>query len=163
MHRSPSSQVAPFCLGVATHAPVAALHVPTLQASLKPEQSTGVPGWQVSVWRLHTSTPLHGFLSLQSALVVQAQFPELDTQPPSSSEQLSLVQAMPSSQLGAVPSHLPAAQASPLVQSLPSSQLAPFGLAGLLHMPVCGLHTPASWQASSASQALLLAGSQLPA
>ena len=138
MQASASSQLVPFSLGVARQAPVVALQVPTLHASLRPEQSTGVPAWHVRVCRLHTSTPLQGFLSLHCALVVQAQLPELETQPPSASEQLSAVQATSSSQFLAVPWHLPATQASAAVHSLPSSQLAPSAFCGLLQAPVAG-------------------------
>jgi hypothetical protein len=145
----PSSHVVPFCLGLATQPPVAALHTPTLHASSSAEQSTAVPVWHCSVCGLQISTPLQGLLSLQSALVLQAQAEELLVQPPSCSEQVSTVQATLSLHTAAAPPHLPAVHLSPVVQLKPSLQVAPSALAGLLHTPVLVLHVPARWQLSS--------------
>jgi hypothetical protein len=139
----PSSHVVPFAFGLATHCPVAGLHAPTLQASFKDEQSTGVPGWHWSVCKLHVSTPLHGLPSLQSALVLHAQAEELLVHPPSFSEQLSTVHAMPSSHFTAAPPHLPAVQTSGDVQVKPSLHGAPSAFAGLLQAPVLMSHVPA--------------------
>jgi hypothetical protein len=41
--------------------------------------------------------------------------------------------------------HAPPWQVSPSVQALPSVQVDPFGLLGLLHVPVSGSQTPATW------------------
>ena len=49
---SPSSQPVPSATGTAVHAPVAASHVPVLQASVIAEQSTGVPAVQVPALQL---------------------------------------------------------------------------------------------------------------
>lgn len=133
-----------------THFPVAALQLPTLHASFKPEQSTAAPVWHCSVCWLHVSTPLQGFPSLQSALVAQAHAEELLVQPPSFSEQLSAVHEMPSLHVTAVPLHLPALQLSAVVQVKPSLQVLPSPLAGLVHRPVCWLHVPTAWQLSRA-------------
>jgi hypothetical protein len=92
---------------------------------------------------LQVSTPLHGLPSLQSALVVQEQAEESTVQPPSCSEQLSLVQLIWSLQMMPSPTHWPALQLSPLVQVWPSLQPVPSGLAGLLQTPVPGLQLPA--------------------
>src|SRR5437762_627013 len=51
---------------------------------------------------------------------------------------------------GFVPTQAPAWQVSVCVQALPSSQRAPWGLAGLLQVPVAGVHVPAVWQWSGA-------------
>lgn len=98
MQALPSSHVVPFALGVASHLPVATLHVPTLHASSSAPHFTAVPAWHCKVCRLQVSMPLHGLPSLQSALVWQPQLVELVVQPPSASEQLSWVQLMPSLQ-----------------------------------------------------------------
>jgi hypothetical protein len=143
VHLSPSSHEVPLALGLLTHAPVAALQAPTLQASFSAEQSTGVPGWHCKVRRLHTSTPLHGLPSLQSALVLQAQADEFVVQPPSCSEQLSTVQAMPSSHFTVVPAHFPPLHTSVAEQVRPSLQVVPSGLAGLLQTPVFTSQVPA--------------------
>jgi hypothetical protein len=136
--------VVPFCFGLAMQPPVATLQTPTLQASSNVEQSTAVPGWHCRVCRLHCSTPLHGLLSLQSALVLHAQAEELLVQPPSCSEQLSTVQATLSLHTAGIPLHLPAVHLSAVVQVKPSLHAAPSALAGLLHTPVAGSHTPAA-------------------
>ena len=58
----------------------------------------------------------------------------------------SCVQAFPSLQVTCVPAvHVPAWQLSACVQAFPSSQVLPSGRAGLEHIPVAGLHVPASW------------------
>jgi hypothetical protein len=46
--------------------------------------------------------------------------------------------------------HVPLWQESLCVQALPSSQVVPLGAAGLEHMPVVGLQTPATWHWSLA-------------
>jgi hypothetical protein len=143
VHKLPSSQAAPFCLGLATHPPVDVLHTPTLQASSSDEQSTAVPGWHCRVCRLHTSAPLHGLPSLQSALVLHAQALESVVQPPSCSKQLSTVQATPSLHESLVPPHLPPVHLSAVVQVRPSLQLEPSLLTGLLQLPVLVSQTPA--------------------
>ena len=51
-----------------------------------------------------------------------------------------------------VPEHEPFTQVSFWVQALPSLQALPFGLSGLVHWPVCGSQTPATWHWSSAAQ-----------
>lgn len=51
---------------------------------------------------------------------------------------------------GALPTHVPAEQASVVVQALASSQSVPFGAAGFVQTPVVVLHVPATWHASLA-------------
>jgi hypothetical protein len=53
-----------------------------------------------------------------------------------------------------VPRQTPAWQASSLVHGSPSSQLVPLALAGLVHSPVAGSQTPASWHWSCAAQTI---------
>src|SRR5262245_30859729 len=57
---------------------------------------------------------------------------------------------------------LPNWQVSFWVHPLPSLQAAPFGLLGLEHTPVLGLHMPALWHVSSAEQMTGLAPVQFP-
>jgi hypothetical protein len=162
VHLSPSSHAVPLAFGVGTHCPVATLQLPTLQASFKPEQSTAVPFWHVNVCRLQVSVPLHGFWSSQSTLVWQGHLLLSAVQPPSFSEQLSTVQAMPSSHLTAVPPHLPAVHTSGVVQVRPSLQTLPSALAGLLQRPVLVSQVPAEWQLSEAVQVTWPAGLHTP-
>jgi hypothetical protein len=68
-----SSQPVPSMRGIALHAPVLLSHTPTLQASSSPVQLTAVPATQFNVPRLHVSTPLQAFPSLQSASFAQPQ------------------------------------------------------------------------------------------
>ena len=56
----------------------------------------------------------------------------------------------------------PAWHLSPSVQALPSLQATPSGLAGLLHVPVLVLQTPALWQESSAVHTTGLPPAQVP-
>jgi hypothetical protein len=142
----------PLALATATHAPVAALHEPTLQASLSALQSTLVPSLHCKVCRSHVSTPLQALPSSQSALVLQGHAVESTVQPPSFSEQLSTVQAMLSLQTVALPPHLPPVHVSGPVQVRPSLQVVPSALTGLLHSPVFTSHVPAEWQLSAAVQ-----------
>ena len=48
------------------------------------------------------------------------------------------------------PTQTPAWHTSEPVQKLPSLQAVPFGAFGFEHVPVAGLHVPATWQASLA-------------
>jgi hypothetical protein len=67
----PSSQPVPSMRGDLEQAPVSVLQTPTLQASSRFAQLTGVPDWQLKVARLHVSTPLQALPSLQSASLAQ--------------------------------------------------------------------------------------------
>jgi hypothetical protein len=53
---------------------------------------------------------------------------------------------------GLPPTQTPATHVSVCVHGLPSLQLVPSGFAGLLHVPVAGLHVPAVWHWSAAAQ-----------
>jgi len=64
---------------------------------------------------------------------------------------------------GFVPVHAPLWHVSVWVHASPSLQVAPFGLAGLEHVPVAGLHVPASWHWSEAAHTTGLAPVQVPA
>jgi hypothetical protein len=59
--------------------------------------------------------------------------------------QESLVQTLLSSQLIAVPAHVPPVHWSPDVHALPSLQPVPFVAAGFEQTPVDVLHVPATW------------------
>jgi hypothetical protein len=52
---------------------------------------------------------------------------------------------------GLDPAHTPAWHESVCVQALPSLHVVPLGAAGFEQVPVDGLHTPATWQASVAA------------
>lgn len=138
-------QAVPFGFGVAEQAPVVGLHVPVLQALPDEEQSTGVPETHVSVVRLHVSTPLQAFPSLQFALLVQPQRLVFTVQPPATSLHPSSVQSMPSLHTRAGPPQTPFVHVSGVVQALPSLQLVPFVLTGFEQTPVAVLHEPAVW------------------
>jgi hypothetical protein len=101
-------------------------------AGLQPSVVQALPSLQVSALPgahrpdVQTSVPLHGFVSAHSLLVVQAWQPAISvlTQP-LAGLQVSEVQALPSSQLGAVPArHDPAWQVSLPLHGLPSSHSA---------------------------------------
>jgi hypothetical protein len=141
----PSLHAVPFAFGVAVHAPLAGLHVPVLQALVSALQSTGVPVLQVSVARLHVSTPLQALPSLQSASLVHPQALVSTVQPPAASLQLSTVHAIPSLHVTAAPPQTPAVHTSALVQALPSLHVVPFAFAGFEQIPVAGAHVPAVW------------------
>jgi hypothetical protein len=64
--------------------------------------------------------------------------------------QLSVVHPSPSSQVYDVPPQVPAVHTSLFVHVLPSLHGVSFGLFGLLHTPVAGMHSPASWHWSLA-------------
>ena len=162
VHKLPSLQAVPFVLGVATQAPVAGLHAPRLQALFNAEQSTAVPD-RHCLPALQVSTPLQGLPSSQSAAVSQAQFLESTVQPPSCSEQLSVVHAILSSQVMAFPVQVPPTQVSGPWHTEPSLQAVPSGLAGLLHRPVLLSQVPAEWQLFDAGQVTWLAGVHTPA
>jgi hypothetical protein len=99
----------------------------------------------------------------QSALVAQAQPVAFAVQPPCCSEQLSAVQAMPSSHVMLAPPHLPLVQTSVEVHVSPSLHDAPSGLGGLVHLPsLAGSHTPATWQPSEALHTFCPDGVQAP-
>lgn len=53
---------------------------------------------------------------------------------------------------GLEPAHTPDWHESTWVHALPSLQLLPFGKAGLEQVPVEGLHVPAAWHSSAATQ-----------
>ena len=146
-----SSQLVPFVRGLALQAPVAASQEPTLQASSKLAQLTGVPFLQLNVARLQVSTPLQGFLSSQFASVVHPHLLVSKRQPPGST-QLSTVQAILSSHVTAAPPHTPPVHLSPPVQFLPSLHSVPSAFAGSEQTPLVGSQTPAEWHWSLAVQ-----------
>src|SRR5262249_36661352 len=111
----PSSQVLPFGFSGLEHVPVAGVQVPAAWHWSRAVQTAGL-----------APVPVHGW---QVSLSVQA-LPSLQVVPsvtllclqPAAGSQLSVVQALPSSQLSAgPPTHTPAEHWSLLVQALPSS------------------------------------------
>jgi hypothetical protein len=97
------------------------------------------------------AVPTHTPVALQVSFCVQ-ELPSLQATPgvgvwtqPVEGLHESAVQAFPSSQTMAVPTHWPAWQESACVQRLLSSQVVPSGFAGLEQSPVAGSQLPASW------------------
>jgi hypothetical protein len=60
------------------------------------------------------------------------------------------------------PAHAPATQTSVRVQAFPSLQLAPSALGGFEQRPVAGLHVPATWHWSAATQVTGFVPVQVP-
>jgi hypothetical protein len=65
-------------------------------------------------------------------------------------------------QVKAVPAQVPAVQTSLLVHALPSSHAVPSAAAGVEHIPVAGLHAPATWHWSEAVQVTGLEPTHVP-
>jgi hypothetical protein len=63
---------------------------------------------------------------------------------------------------GLLPVQVPCWQDSVWVQAFPSLQLAPFAAAGFEHVPVLGLHVPATWHWSLAVHVTGLLPVQVP-
>lgn len=139
----PSSHTVPFAFGTVEHVPFAGLQVPTLQASSRELQLTGVPGLQAKMVISQVSTPLHALASSQSALLRQSQARGSAVHWAAVSLQPSVVQVMPSLQMRAGPPQTPFVHVSGVVQNFASSQAVPLALFGLLHAPVDWLQTPA--------------------
>jgi hypothetical protein len=65
---------------------------------------------------------------------------------PVTGSHVATVQALLSvTPIGAPGSHVPPAQVSPLVQALPAWHDVPSGAVGFEHVPLDGLHVPATW------------------
>jgi hypothetical protein len=150
-----SSQVVPSVTGTALHAPVAALHVPVLQASLSAEQSTGVPAVHLPAAVSHFRPVTHGSV-LQSVSLVQLHLLKSWLQPVGST-QLSTLQPSESAQPSAPPPHTPAVHLSPVVQILASLHSVPSACGGLEHVPSSGSHVPTLWHWSLAVHVTVLA------
>jgi hypothetical protein len=144
VHAFPSSQVEPSALGFGAQAPVVGLQAPTLQSSVSPLQSLGVPFWHVPALRSQVSIPSQSLPLSHSAFVVHLHAVESVVHPPAISEQLSMVHARPSLHVIGAPLHVPALQVSDAVHARPSSQVVPSASGGSSHWPVCGSHTPAA-------------------
>jgi hypothetical protein len=101
-----------------------------------------VPAWQAPAVQASPSASAH---EIPFITFVEAQ--------PVAGSQVFAVHSLLSLQLvGAPPAQAPDWQESPDVQASPSLQVEPFGFAGLLHMPVAGLHVPALLQLPAATQ-----------
>jgi hypothetical protein len=61
------------------------------------------------------------------------------------------------------PTQAPAWHVSACVHALPSLQAVPFGAAGFEHVPVLGLHVPATWHWSEAAHVTGLEPTHVPA
>ena len=85
--------------------------------------------------------------SVVQALPSVQEFASLATEPhvPVAGLHASSVQGLLSLQItGLLPRHAPAWHVSVCVQALPSVHVVPFGAAGFEHVPVPGLHVPAT-------------------
>src|SRR2546426_38527 len=128
VHTTPSSQLGgvPF-----RQPPVRGSHVSRPLQKTPSSQTTGCPA---QLPPLQVSSVVHLLLSSQGAVL------GLLTHSPVPGSQLSSVQTLSSSQLGAgPPTQLPFWQASPLVQALPSLQGGALGFGGVEHTPRRGL------------------------
>ena len=118
-HTSPVVQAVPS-LHVVPFATLAWPHVPAVQLSVVHEfpssQLIAVPA---HVPFVQTSVVVQASPSEQVVPLVTLTCPQVPA------VQLSVVHALPSSQLIAVPTHTPPPQASPVVQRLPSEQTVP--------------------------------------
>jgi hypothetical protein len=136
VQRSPSSQGPPSLIGLAWHMPVEALHKPSLHASSRLEQSTGVPEHtppaQLSLI-VQLLPSLHG-PPLLAGMASQSPVDMLHV--PTLHALLSEVQST------GVPAHVPEEQMSPVVQRLPSLHIPPSFVGTASHIPVAGLHVP---------------------
>jgi len=137
----PSLHDAPSAFAGFEHAPVAGLHVPASWHWSDAVQATGLAPAQVPAWQ--ASDCVHALPSLQAlpfglAGLEQAPFAGLQT--PAVWHWSSAAHVT-----GFVPLHVPAWHASVCVHGLPSSHVVPFAAAGFEHVPVSGLHVPATW------------------
>src|SRR5690242_4968338 len=125
VHALPSSQSASTLQHPATagkaHVPLGSVHVSVVQ-TLPSSQTTGAPAWQAPVWVSQVSCPLHATPSSHCASLVQHPATTALTQAPVSAlalgSQLSVVQTMPSSHVGAEPGTV---TQSPVVKSQSSA------------------------------------------
>jgi hypothetical protein len=150
-----SSQVVPSVTGTALHAPVVALQVPVLQASLSDEQSTGVPAVHLPAAVSQVRPVTHGSV-LQSLSFVQLHLLKSWLHPVGSM-QLSTLQPSESAQPSAPPPHTPVMHLSPVVQTLPSLHSVPSVCVGLEQVPSSGSHVPTLWHWSLAVHVTVLA------
>ncbi len=129
VHESPSSQPVPLLALGFEHVPLPASQTPAWWHWSLALQTTGVPPTQLPP--LHTSTVVHGLLSLQLVVLSECVQPVSGSQP-------SLVHKLLSSQEILLPLQDPLAQTSLLVQALPSSHAPVLRL--LCRQPWIGLH-----------------------
>jgi hypothetical protein len=118
-----------------------------------PPPPVQTPAWQVSVV-VQALLSSHALPSVAAGLL---QAPDVRSQVPAAWQMSDAVQVT------AVPTQVPAWQASPVVHLLPSSQAVPLTAGGLVHWPVVGSQAPGAWQASSAVQTTEAPAMQVPA
>jgi hypothetical protein len=133
----PAEQAAPGVIAYVM-APVAGLHVPTVQ--MGPLLTlTAVPAHVPAV---QTSPVVHAFPSLQavpSGAVTFEQVPVLGLHVPATWHWSE------GAHVTVVPAHAPLVHTSLVVHALPSLHVVPFVAVGLEHAPVLGLQVPAAW------------------
>jgi hypothetical protein len=145
-HGSPVEQVVPDGRGEATHPPFPS-HDMTASHSAGGGQVYATPAQTPPA---HVSPRVQAIPSshtVPTAFSTDAHAPVAGSHTPASWHWSGAGQT-----IGSPPMQSPAVQASAFVQALPSSHGAPSALGGELHSPVCGLQTPASWQASTGWQ-----------
>lgn len=106
-------------IGLYAHLPPLLSHTSMVHGSLS-SHTTGVPPTQMPPWQ--TSTMVHEFESLHGNPPPLGEL----MQPPVAWLQVSVVQALPSSQTTGLPKHTPLLQVSLIVQLLLSTQAMPF-------------------------------------
>jgi hypothetical protein len=152
VHELLSLHEVPSAFGVRPQLPLLGLQLPSLQAL--PAQLLAVPA-------RHTP-PEHASFCVQGSPSSQGKALFWFRQPRVAS-QLSVVQGLPSSQLGALPPlHPPALQVSPTVHALLSSHAWPW-LIGVATQPWVGLQVPALHWLLKPEQSSLGTASQVPA
>jgi len=148
VHRSPSSQGVPLAFGGLEQAPVARLHVPATWQPSCAVQVTGAapkqnPSLHVSIW-VHRSPSSHGVPSIAGGFVHS---PVAESHVPATWHASCAVHTT-----GPPARQAPATHVSPCVHRLPSLHAVPSARVGFEHVPVPGLHTPATWHWSWAVQ-----------
>jgi hypothetical protein len=140
VHAFPSLQGAPSgCAGL-EHVPLDGLQVPAAWHWSCAVHTTGAPLLQAPLWQVSPS--VQASPSLQAAPFGRGGFeqrPVCASQEPTRWHWSDAVQVT-----NPVGVQRPAWQASPVVHALPSLQVAPFGFCGFVHVPVDGMHVPAS-------------------
>jgi hypothetical protein len=116
----------------------------------------GVPGLHVPASQV--SEPLHRSLSAQLV-----PFDTFECRTPCTGSHESAVQGLLSLVASGVPgAQVPAWQVSAPLQTVLSGQAVPSGLLGFEHWPFVGLHVPALWHWSLATQVMGVPATQVP-
>src|SRR6185295_8731060 len=149
----------PFGLAGLEQTPVAGSHIPASWHWSLAVHVTGAPGAHMPPWQ--TSATVQALPSeqvLPSGLVGFEQRPVDGLQVPASWQSSLAVHVT-----GLPPTQAPVWQVSVWLQASPSLQVLPLGASGVEHIPLAGLHVPATWHWSLAVQTTGLPPTQAPA